>query len=95
VKLTPTSRSKILLDPPDGPSAGRELTSAECEKDCHDSYYEAGGELRARLLVEAAKRLMQAHPVFRSKPCGGYGSIARTEQLEAIAAEDALRKLCS
>jgi hypothetical protein len=71
------------------------LTKEEELQDFHDSYYAAVGEARAELLVKAAKRLIAAHPVFRSKPCGGYGSIARAEQLEAIAAEDALLKLCS
>jgi hypothetical protein len=44
-------------------------------------------------LERAIRRLLAAHPVFRSKPVGGIGSIARAEQLEAIDAEDALLKL--
>lgn len=46
-------------------------------------------------LVEAIRQLLYAHPVFRSKPMGGPGSIARASQDEAIRAEDHARALVS
>lgn len=44
-------------------------------------------------LLAALKQLLFAHPVFRSKPFGGPGSVARLEQQDAIAAEDAAREV--
>lgn len=71
------------------------MTEEECLKDCHDSYYAAVGQLRAELIAKAARRLIAAHPVFRSKPIGAPGSNKRLEQDEAIAAEDELLRLTS
>lgn len=69
------------------------LTPQEELKDCHDSYYSAVGELRAQLLEKAIRRLLVINPVFRSKPVGAPGSVARADQDEAIAAEDDLWRL--
>ena len=42
-------------------------------------------------LVNAARRHMATHPVFRTRRIGGEGSRARLEQEDQIASEDALR----